>query len=62
MGFQQPKLYIAATLVVVQKSISVTLVDPHWQAAVEEEYTTLVFNDTWDFIPRPRDSNVDSGC
>jgi hypothetical protein len=62
MGFQQPKLYITATLVVVQKSVSVTLTDPHWQAAVEEEYMTLVFNDTWDFIPRPRDSNVDSGC
>jgi hypothetical protein len=49
-GFLQPKLYITATLSPVLKSVRTTLIDPHWWAAMEEEYATLMSNDTWDLV------------
>jgi hypothetical protein len=59
--FRQPKLYIAATLSPIPKLVRAALADPHWQAAMEEEYSTLISNGTWDLVPRPCDANVVTG-
>jgi hypothetical protein len=53
VGFLQPKLYVAATLTPIPKSVRVALADPNWQATMEEEYVTLMSNDTWDLVSRP---------
>jgi hypothetical protein len=34
------------------------LVDPHWRAAMEDEYGTLISNGTWELVPQPQRSNV----
>jgi hypothetical protein len=57
-GFWQPKLYVAATLSPIPKSVWAALANPHWQAAMEEEYTTLMSNGTWNLVPRPCGANV----
>jgi hypothetical protein len=53
-----PKLYIAATLSPVLKSVWAVLADPHWRVAMEEEHITLMSNDTWDLVPHPRGADV----
>jgi hypothetical protein len=40
------------------KSVQASLADPHWRAAMGEEYTTLMSNGTWDLVPHPRGTNV----
>jgi hypothetical protein len=57
VGFQQLKLYIAATVSPIPKSVWAALADPHWWTTMEEEYATLMSNDTWDLVPRPRITN-----
>jgi hypothetical protein len=57
-GFRQPKLYIAATLSLFLKFVHVTLANPHWWAAMEKEYVTLMSNGTWDLVLRRRNTNV----
>jgi hypothetical protein len=42
----------------VPSSVREALLDPHWHRAMEEEYTTLLANQTWDLVPRPPGSNV----
>jgi hypothetical protein len=37
------------------------LLDPHWRRAMEEEYTALLANQTWELVPRPPGSNVVTG-
>jgi hypothetical protein len=37
------------------------LADPHWCAAMEEEYGALISNGTWELVPRPQGSNVVTG-
>jgi hypothetical protein len=60
VSFRQPKLYIAATLSLslFLKFVHVTLTNPHWWAAMEKEYVTLMSNGTWDLVLRRRDTNV----
>jgi hypothetical protein len=58
ISFQQPKLYDVATLSPVPKSVRVILANPHWWVAMEEEYATLMSNDTWDMVPCLHDANV----
>jgi hypothetical protein len=45
----------------IPSSIHSVLADPHWHRAMEEEYTTLLSNSTWDLVPRPSDANVVTG-
>jgi hypothetical protein len=61
VSFHQPKLYIAATLSPISESVHATLTDPHWRAAMEEEYAALMSNGTWDLVPLPRGANVVTG-
>jgi hypothetical protein len=37
------------------------LADPHWRAAMEDEYRALISNGTWELVPRPQGSNVVTG-
>jgi hypothetical protein len=45
----------------IPSSAHAALVDPHWRAAMEEEYGTLINNGTWELVPRPQGSNVVTG-
>jgi hypothetical protein len=58
IGFQQPKLYITISLSLILKSVRAALVDHHWRVAMDEEYTALMTNGTWDLVSRPRGGNV----
>jgi hypothetical protein len=42
----------------IPSSSRATLADPHWRAAMEEEYGALINNGTWELVPRPQGSNV----
>jgi hypothetical protein len=45
----------------IPSSAHVALADPHWRAAMEDEYGTLISNGTWELVPRPQGSNVVTG-
>jgi hypothetical protein len=49
------------TLSLIPSSARATLADPHWRAAMEDEYETLINNGTWELVPRPQGSNVVTG-
>jgi hypothetical protein len=59
------RLTLSATLVSalspVPPSVCATLADPNWHHAMEEEFATLITNNTWDLVPRPVGSNVFTG-
>jgi hypothetical protein len=42
-------------------SAHAALADPHWRAAMEEGYGSLISNGTWELVPRPQGSNVVTG-
>jgi hypothetical protein len=42
----------------IPSSACATLADPHWRAAMEDEYRALISNGTWELVPRPPRSNV----
>jgi hypothetical protein len=45
----------------IPSSARAALADPHWHAAMEEEYEALISNGTWELVPRPQGSNVVTG-
>jgi hypothetical protein len=45
----------------IPSSARAALADPHWRAAMEEEYGALISNGTWELVPRPQGSNVVTG-
>jgi hypothetical protein len=51
----------ASTLSPVPSSIRDAFVDPNWRRAMEEEFATLIANNTWDLLPRPVGSSVITG-
>jgi hypothetical protein len=42
----------------IPSSAHAALANPHWRADMEEEYGTLISNETWELVPRPQGSNV----
>jgi hypothetical protein len=42
----------------VPSSVRAALADPHWRRAMDEEYTALLVNQTWDLVPHPPSSNI----
>ncbi|RLN35381.1 uncharacterized protein C2845_PM03G15270 [Panicum miliaceum] len=59
--FRQPVLFHPSSLSLVPRSFRAALADPNWRAAMEEEYSALLQNNTWDLGPRPARANVVSG-
>jgi hypothetical protein len=49
------------TLSPTPSSARAALADPHWRAAMEEEYEALISNGTWELVPRPQGSIVVTG-
>jgi hypothetical protein len=45
----------------IPSSAHVALADPHWRAAMEEEYGALISNGTWELVRRPQGSNIVTG-
>jgi hypothetical protein len=45
----------------IPSSARAALADPHWPAAMKEEYGALISNGTWERVPRPQGSNVVTG-
>jgi hypothetical protein len=37
----------------IPSSAHAALADPHWRAAMEDEYGALISNGTWELVPRP---------
>jgi hypothetical protein len=60
-GLRFPALFEASALSPIPRSYRAALVNPHWRAAMEQEYAALVGNNTWDLVPRPPHSNVVTG-
>jgi hypothetical protein len=60
-GLRFPALFEASALSPIPRSYRVALADPHWRAAMEQEYAALVGNNTWDLVPRPPHYNVVTG-
>ena len=61
LGFRQPALFHAVALSPVPRTYRTALADPHWRQAMEEEFSALQSNNTWDLVPRPPSCNVVSG-
>jgi hypothetical protein len=64
-GTLRPRVLAATTgdsqVSPVPSSVRTALLDPHWRWAMEEEYTALVANQTWDLVPRSPGTNVVTG-
>jgi hypothetical protein len=64
-GILQPRALAAmfgdSQISQVPSSVHEALLDPHWRRAMEEEYATLLANQTWDPVPRPPGSNIVTG-
>ena len=45
----------------VPSSVRDALAHPHWRRVMEEEYTALLANQTWDLVPRSSGCNVVTG-
>lgn len=63
-GFRQPKhifdLHVVA-LSLVPKTYRGALTDPNWRAAMTEEFSALLANNTWDLISRLPGANLVTG-
>jgi hypothetical protein len=45
----------------IPSSARAALANPHWRAAMEEEYGALISNGTLELVPRPQGSNIVTG-
>jgi hypothetical protein len=52
---------IESTFSPILKTYRSALHDPHWRAAITDEYTALMQNRTWTLVPCPTGANVVSG-
>lgn len=55
LGFRQHALYHATG------SFRATLANPNWHAAMEDEFSVLLENSTWDLVPCPPTANLVTG-
>ena len=60
-GHQFPSVYNSTTLSPVPRSFRSALTDPNWRAAMEEEFSALLQNNTWELVPRPSQGNIVTG-
>lgn len=51
----------ASALSPIPRTYRVALADPHWRAAMEEEFAALRANNTWDLVPLPPGANMVTG-
>jgi hypothetical protein len=51
----------AAPLSPIPSTYRAALANPHWRAAMEDEFAALLANNTWDLVPRPPGANVVTG-
>lgn len=61
LGFRQPTTFHNIAVSPLPKTYRSALVDPNWRAAMEDEYATLIANNTWDLVLRPPSANVVTG-
>jgi hypothetical protein len=52
---------VHSTISPIPKTYRGALQDPHWRAAMHDEYTALLHNRTWSLVPRPVGANIVSG-
>jgi hypothetical protein len=57
-GLWFPALFEASVLSPVPRSYRAALADPNWRTTMEQEYSALLDNKTWDLVPRPSHSNI----
>ena len=63
-GLRQPNTRYnlsVATLSPIPRTYRAALADPNWRSAMDEEFTALLSNRTWDLVPRPAGANVVTG-
>jgi hypothetical protein len=48
----------ASTSSSVPSSVHAALINPNWHRVMEEEFATLIANNTWDLVPHPIGNNV----
>jgi histone deacetylase 1/2 len=64
-GIRQPKKYTDGTVrygmlasTGEPRNLSTALTDPHWRAAMQEEYNALMENKTWTLVPSSSNKNL----
>jgi histone deacetylase 1/2 len=64
-GIRQPKQYTDGTVrygmlasIGEPRNLSAALTDPHWRAAMQEEYNALMENKTWTLVPSSSNKNL----
>jgi hypothetical protein len=63
-GFREPRTIMnlqAITLSPIPKAYRGALADPNWHDAMQEEFTALQANKTWDLVPPPPSINIVTG-
>lgn len=57
----KPKIFLTDYRKVEPTTANEALKHSHWRKAMEEEYSTLLANDTWDLVSPPSDKKI-MGC
>jgi hypothetical protein len=57
-GLRFLALFEASALSPILRTYRAALADPNWRSAMEQEYSALIGNHTWDLLPRPPHRNV----
>jgi hypothetical protein len=60
-GLRFPALFEASALCPILRTYRAARTDPNWRSAMEQEYSALIGNHTWDLLPRPPHCNVVTG-
>jgi hypothetical protein len=60
-GLRFPALFEASALSPILRTYRAALTDPNWRSAMEQEYSALIGNHTWDLLPRQPHCNVVTG-